>query len=69
MVTSSKVDWYGGGSKRICYVSIDGGKNTSETIEILTALNEANMTMEYKVTSAPGTPLEGLENKISVSQL
>lgn len=41
----------------------------SETIEILIALNEANMTMEYKVTSAPGTPFEGLENKISVSQL
>jgi hypothetical protein len=41
----------------------------SETIEILIALNEAYMTMEYKVTSAPGTPFEGLENKISVSQL
>ena len=69
VVTSSKVDGYGVGSKRIWYVSIDGGKNVSETIEILTALNEANMTMEYKVTNAPDTPFEGLVNKISVSQL
>lgn len=69
VVTSSKVDGYGVGSKRIWYVSIDGGKNVSETIEILTALNEVNMTMEYKVTNAPDTPFEGLVNKISVSQL
>lgn len=69
LVTSSKLNGYGVGSKRICYVSIDGGKNISETIEILTALNEENMTMEYKVTDAPNTPFEGLVNRIAVIQL
>jgi hypothetical protein len=58
LVTSSKLDGYGVGSKRICYVSIDGGKNVSKTIEIHTTLNEESMTMEYKITNASNTPLE-----------
>jgi hypothetical protein len=67
LVTSSRVDGYGVGSKRICYVTLDGGKTVSETTEILTLLNENDRTMEYKVTSASDTPFEGLVNKITVS--
>jgi photosystem II stability/assembly factor-like uncharacterized protein len=58
LVTSSKVDGYGVGSKCTCYVSIDGGKNLLETTEILTALNEATRTMEYEVTNASNTHFE-----------
>ncbi|HXX99008.1 MAG TPA: SRPBCC family protein [Candidatus Bathyarchaeia archaeon] len=67
LVTSSRVDGHGVGSKRICYVTLDGGKTVSETTEILTLLNENDRTMEYKVTSASNTPFEGLLNKITVS--
>ena len=69
LVTSSKLDGYCVGSKRVCYVSIDGGKNVSKTIEILAALNEESRTMEYKVTNAPNTPFEGLINRITVNEL
>ncbi len=69
LVTSSKLDGYGVGSKRICYVSIDGGKNVSKTIEILTALNEESRTLEYKVTNAPNTPFEEFVNRITVDEL
>jgi Polyketide cyclase / dehydrase and lipid transport len=68
-VTSSRVDGHGVGSKRVCYVTLDGGKTLSETVEILTSLNEHDRTMEYKVTSASKTPFEGLVNKIRVSPL
>jgi Polyketide cyclase / dehydrase and lipid transport len=67
LVASSRVDGDGVGSKRICYVTLDGGKTVSETVEILTSLNEHDRTMEYKVTSASNTPFEGLVNKITVS--
>lgn len=58
LVTSSRVDGHGVRSKRICYVTLDGGKTVSETTEILTLLNENDRTMEYKVTSASDTPLK-----------
>ncbi len=45
LVTSSKVDGYGIGAKHTCYVSVDGGKIVSETIEILTSLNDHDRTM------------------------
>jgi hypothetical protein len=69
LVTSSRVDGYGVGSKRFCYVTLDGGKTVSETTEIITSLNEHDRTMEYMVTSASNTPFEGLVNKITVSPL
>jgi len=40
LVTSSKVDGHGEGSKRTCYVSMDGGKTISETLETLTFLEQ-----------------------------
>ena len=69
LVTSSSVEGHGVGSRRVCYVTLDGGRTVSETIEILTLLNEHDRTMEYKVTSASNTPFEGLVNKITVSPL
>ena len=47
---------------------MDGGKTESETIEVLTSLNEKDRTMSYKVLSAPDTPFEGLVNNVGVSQ-
>jgi Polyketide cyclase / dehydrase and lipid transport len=45
MVTLSRMDGYGAGAKRTCYVSVDGGKTVSETIVILTSLNDHDRTM------------------------
>jgi hypothetical protein len=45
LVTSLRVDGYGIGAKRICHVSVDVGKTVSETIEILTSLNDHDITM------------------------
>ena len=49
LVISSKIDGSGIGSKRTCYVSVDGGKTVLETIEILTSLNDGDRIMTYKV--------------------
>jgi hypothetical protein len=49
LVTSSKLDGFAVGTKRICYVSIDEVKTASETVEILTMLDENSGTMQYKV--------------------
>lgn len=49
LVTSSTVDGYGVGSKRVCYVTLDGGKTVIETTEVLISLNEEDRTMEYQV--------------------
>ena len=49
LVISSKLDGFGVETKRICYVSIDEGKTASETVEILTMLDENSGTMQYKV--------------------
>lgn len=67
LVTSSTVDGSGIGSKRVCYVTLDGGKTIIETNEILSSLNEEDQTMEYQVLSAPNTPFEGLLNKVRVN--
>ena len=67
LVTSSTVDGHGIGSKRICYVTLDGGKTVIETIETLISLNEVDRTMEY--LSAPNTPFEGLINKVRVNTI
>ncbi len=48
---------------------MDGGKTISETIEILTSLNERNRTMIYMVQSAPNTPFEGLVNEVNVNPI
>lgn len=66
MVTSSKVEGYGVGSKRVCYVTMDGGKTVLKTIEILNSLNEEDRTMEYRVIYARNTPFVGLVNKVRV---
>lgn len=70
LVTSSRLEGEGVvvGCKRVCYVTVDGGKTESETIEVLTSLNEDNRTMAYRVLSAPNTPFEGLVNNVSVKQ-
>ena len=43
------------GCKRVCYVSLDSGKNVLRTEEVLNSLDDQNRTMSYTVTSAPGT--------------
>ena len=43
------------GRKRVCYVSLDSGKNVLSTEEVLNSLDDQNRTMSYTVTSAPGT--------------
>ena len=55
------------GCKRICYVSLDSGKNVLRTEEILNSLDDTNRTMTYTVINAPETPFEGLVNKIEVT--
>ena len=57
------------GCIRICYVSLDSGRNVLRTEEILNSLDDENRTMIYTVNSAPGTPFEGLINKIEVIPL
>ena len=57
------------GCKRICYVSLDSGKNVLRTEEVLDSLDERNRTMTYTVVSAPGTPFEDLINQIGVVSL
>jgi hypothetical protein len=51
LVTSSRLEGEGVvvGCKRVCYVSVDGGKTESETIEVLTSLNEDDRTMAVVV--------------------
>ena len=44
--------------KRVCYVSLDSGKNVLRTEEVLNSLDNQNRTMSYTVTSAPGTLIE-----------
>ena len=68
LVTSSSLEGDGVGCKRVCYVTVDGGKTESETIEVFTSLNEDDRTMAYRVLSAPNTPFEGLVNDVSVRQ-
>ena len=55
------------GCKRICYVSLDSGKNVLRTEEILDSLDDTNRIMTYTVISAPETPFEGLVNKVEVT--
>ena len=71
LVTSSRVDGYGAGAKYTCYVSVDGGKTVSETIEIdiITPLNDHDRTMTQRVANASKTPFEGRANKVTVTVL
>ncbi len=56
------------GCKRVCYVTVNGGKPESETIEVLTSLSEDDRTMAYRILIAPNTPFEGLLNEVGVRQ-
>ena len=72
LVTSSKLEGCTAvsvGCKRICYVSLGSESNVLRTEEVLNSLDEENRTMTYTVNSAPGTPFEGLINKIEVIPL
>lgn len=56
LVTSSELEGAESvGCKRVCYVSLDSGKNVLRTEEVLNSLDDQNRTMSYTVTSAPGT--------------
>ncbi|MGB8172774.1 MAG: SRPBCC family protein [Nitrososphaeraceae archaeon] len=57
LVTSSELEGavVSVGCKRVCYVSLDSGKNVLRTEEVLNPLDDQNRTMSYTVTSAPGT--------------
>ena len=72
LVTSSKLEGSNTvsvGCKRICYVSLGSDSNVLGTEEVLNSLDDDNRTMTYTVNSAPGTPFEGLINKIEVIPL
>jgi len=71
LVTSSELegDAVSVGCKRIFYVSLDSGKNVLRPEEVLNSLDDHNRTMSYTVTSAPGTPFEGLVNVITITPL
>jgi len=71
LVTSSELegDAVNVGCKLVCYVSLDSGKNILRTEEVLNSLDDQNRTMSYTVTSAPGTPFEGLVNVITITPL
>ena len=71
LVTSSELEGavVSVGCKRVCYVSLDSGKNVLRTEEVLNSLDNQNRTMSYTVTSAPGTPFEGLVNAIIITSL
>ena len=56
------------GCKRVCYVTVNGGKTESETVEVLTSLSEDDRTMAYRILIAPNTPFEGLLNEVGVRQ-
>lgn len=71
LVTSSELegDAVSVGCERVCYVSLDSGKNVLRTEEVLNSLEDQNRTMSYTVTSAPGTPFEGLVKVITITPL
>lgn len=52
LVTSSELkgDAVNVGCKRVCYVSLDSGKNILRTEEVLNSLDDQNRTMSYTVT-------------------
>ena len=71
LVISSSLEGEGGvlvGCKRVCYVTVNGGKTESETVEVLTSLSEDDRTMAYRILIAPNTPFEGLLNEVGVRQ-
>jgi hypothetical protein len=48
---------------------LDSDENLIRTKEVLDFLDDMNRTMTYSVLNAPGTPFEGLVNKIEVISL
>ena len=53
--------------KRVCYISLDSGKNILRTEEVLNSLDDQNRTELYGYPSAPGTPFEELVNIITIT--
>ena len=69
LVTSSELegDAVSAGCERVCYVSLDSGKNVLRTEEVLNSLDDQNRTELYGYPSAPGTPFEELVNIITIT--